>query len=204
MKKVLLIAVMAVTSLSLSAQSKIRSGFGIKGGVNFANINVKGSSEEFNTKTFYHAGLLSHIHVSDAFAIQPEVVYSRQGAETEDVGNGAREIVKLGYLNIPVLAQFMFGNGFRIQAGPQLGILLNADSEVDGVETEVDDQLKKTDFSIVGGISYMLPSGLGIDARYNYGISDITNKDNMPAGAVSDYSNRVFQVGLFYQFNAKK
>ena len=201
MKKVLLIAVMAVTSLSLSAQSKIRSGFGIKGGVNFANINVKGSSEEFNTKTFYHAGLLSHIHVSDAFAIQPEVYYSRQGAETK--GPGAREILKLGYLNVPVLFQFMVGNGFRIQAGPQLGILLNADSEVDGNEVEVDDQLKKTDFSLVGGISYMLPSGLGFDARYNYGISDITNKDNMPAGAVSDYSNRVFQVGLFYQFNTK-
>src|SRR5687768_15520038 len=178
MKKVLLIAVMAVTSLSLSAQSKIRSGFGIKGGVNFANINVKGSSEEFNTKTFYHAGLLSHIHVSDAFAIQPEVYYSRQGAETK--GPGTREILKLGYLNVPVLFQFMVGNGFRIQAGPQLGILLNADSEVDGNEVEVDDQLKKTDFSLVGGISYMLPSGLGFDARYNYGISDITNKDNMP------------------------
>ena len=201
MKKVVLIAILAVTSLTLSAQSKIRSGFGIKGGVNFANLNVKGDSEAFNTKTFYHAGLLSHIHVSDAFAIQPEVYYSRQGAETE--GPGAREIVKLGYLNIPVLFQFMVGNGFRLQAGPQLGILLNADSEVDGNEMEIDDQLKKTDFSLVGGISYMLPSGLGFDARYNYGISDITNKDNVPAGAVSDYSNRVFQVGLFYQFNTK-
>ncbi|MGZ5136127.1 MAG: porin family protein [Flavitalea sp.] len=201
MKKVLLIAVMAVTSLSLSAQSKLRSGFGIKGGVSFANINVKGSNEEFNTKTFYHAGLFSHIHVSNAFAIQPEVYYSRQGAETK--GPGAREILKLGYLNVPVLFQFMVGTGFRIQAGPQLGILLNADSEVDGNEMEVDDQLKKTDFSLVGGISYMLPSGLGFDARYNYGLTDITNKDNLPAGALSDYSNRVFQVGLFYQFNTK-
>ena len=199
MKKVVLIAVMAVTSLSLSAQSKFTSGFGIKAGANFANLNVQGE-EPFNTKTFYHVGLLSHIHVSDAFAIQPEVVYSRQGAETKT--SDPREIVKLGYLNIPVLAQFMFGNGFRIQAGPQLGILLNADSEVAGVETEIDDQLKKTDFSIVGGISYMLPMGLGIDARYNYGLSDISSTDDTQPGA--DYSNRVFQVGLFYQFNAKK
>lgn len=200
MKNVIMAAVMVVACLSLNAQARLQSSFGIKGGVNFANLNVKGDNEAFNTKTFYHAGLLGHIHVNKALAIQPEVFYSRQGAETK---NSPKEIVKLGYVNVPVLLQFMAGTGFRIQAGPQIGFLLNADSKVGDVETEIDDQLRKTDFSLVGGISYVFPAGIGIDARYVYGLSDITATDETPGGGVSDYSNRVFMVGLFYQFNKK-
>ena len=30
---------------------------------------------------------------------------------------------KFTYLNLPVLAQVMFGEGFRVQTGPQFGLL---------------------------------------------------------------------------------
>ena len=33
--------------------------------------------------------------------------------------------LRLNYINVPVL-QYMFGDGFRLQTGPQLGILTNA------------------------------------------------------------------------------
>jgi hypothetical protein len=132
---------------------------------------------------------LAHIHLSRSFAIQPEVVFSAQGAE---YGNTK---LKANYVNIPVLAQYMFGNGFRLQTGPQLGILAGSEVKNGSTETDLDDVFKTTDFSWSFGTSYLTKSGLGLDARYNLGLSNINKNDN---GA--EIKNRVWQLGLFYQF----
>jgi len=41
-------------------------------------------------------------------------------------------------------------------------------------------------------------SGLGVDGRYNFGISDINN-----AGS-NEIKNNVFQLGLFYMLNSSR
>src|ERR671938_526606 len=92
--------------------------FGIKGGVNFANLRNTTADNSIGSKTGFNVGGLAHIHLTRAFAIQPEIVYSAQGAE---YSNGDK--LRLNYMNVPVLAQYMFGDGFRLQTGPQLGIL---------------------------------------------------------------------------------
>lgn len=161
--------------------------FGLKAGVNFANLR----SNEVNigdSKTGIHLGGLAHIHLRKPFALQPELVYSGQGAE---YNNGTE--TQLQYLNMPVLVQYMFGEGFRLQTGPQLGLLVGAQNENGNTESNVKDNFKKGDFSWSFGAGYLSSTGLGVDARYNLGINNI-NK-NTP-----DISNRVWQVGLFYQF----
>src|SRR5262245_56031481 len=89
--------------------------FGLKGGVNVANLIVE-VPDDASSRTGFYAGGLAHIHLNKSWALQPEVMYSSQGAKT---GNST---VKVNYVNIPVLAQYMFGDGFRLQTGPQLGI----------------------------------------------------------------------------------
>jgi hypothetical protein len=159
---------------------------GLKAGVNIANFN-----DNINTKDpriGFHGGLLVHVHVKPKLAIQPEIVYSQQGAE---FSNGKQ---KLDYVNIPILIQYLFSNGFRLQTGPQIGILADAEfEENDGDEFDNDNGFKKTDGAWVFGLSYLSSSGLGVDARWNAGLSDITK-----GGA--DVMNRVWQIGLFYQF----
>jgi hypothetical protein len=49
------------------------------------------------------------------------------------------------------------------------------------------------------GASYITKSGLGFDARYGYGLTDISNTDNS-SGMGADINNLLIQVGLFYQF----
>lgn len=165
---------------------------GIKGGLNVYNIHLDDNTN-LDRRIGYHFGLLGHIHFNSHYAFQPEIVYSTQGART-NVANATTE-TNLDYVNIPVLFQYMFDGGFRIQAGPQIGFLVSAKSKTDGTSTDIKDDLKPFDFAVSVGLSYVVPAtGFGIDARYNIGLSKL-NKD---AGANS--TNRGFQFGLFYIF----
>jgi len=185
MKKIALSGVFVLLFSSvLFAQHSAQ--LGIKGGANFSALSANGSSSDH--RTGFNAGLLAHLHVSPHFAVQPEVMYSSQGAEYSDVAK-----TKLNYVNVPVLGQYMFGNGLRLQTGPQIGFLASAETKSGDTETEVNNSFKKTDVSWSFGTSYLTKSNVGIDARYNLGLTDIS-KNN------SDLKNRVWQVGLFYQF----
>jgi hypothetical protein len=53
--------------------------------------------------------------------------------------------------------------------------------------------LNTTDVSWAFGIGYIAPSGFGVDARYNLGLTSISDGDN-------SVKNSVFQLGILYQF----
>jgi hypothetical protein len=90
----------------------------------------------------------------------------------------------------------MFDNGFRLQAGPQLGFLASAKSEVNDDDTDVKDDFESIDLGLGLGVSYINPvSDFGVDVRYNLGLSNV-NKNG-----TTDYFNRGVQVGVFYLFN---
>jgi hypothetical protein len=184
MKKILLLGVVLLLVKASFAQHSVE--FGLKGGVNFANLKDDANSNT-DSRTGLHLGGLAHIHFSKHFALQPELMYSAQGAE---YGNSK---LRLNYVNVPILAQYMFDQGFRLQTGPQFGILASSDTKTGGVETDIEDGIKTLDVAWSFGTSYLMKSGLGIDARYNLGLTDITE-------ANPDVMNRVWQVGLFYQF----
>ena len=168
---------------------------GVKGGLNAYTVSVDDNAD-YNTKFGYNVGLLGHIHMATSFAIQPEIVYSTQGT-TFDFG-GVDNNLKLNYVNIPLNFQYMFDNGFRLQAGPQLGFLVGADLESGNNVTDLKDNFKSTDFGLTVGMSYVKPStGFGIDLRYNHGLTNINTTD-----VVKTY-NRGVQFGVFYLFKHK-
>src|SRR6478752_6938197 len=120
MKKLFLFVLTVTLSTFLFAQGDTK--FGLKGGLNIATTtNSSGGSRD--NKVGFHLGGLAHIHITPQFALQPEVVYSSQGAKYT-ISNGEHQL-NLNYINIPVLLQYMFGNGFRLQTGPQLGFLVD-------------------------------------------------------------------------------
>jgi hypothetical protein len=179
MKKILLTAMVFFTVNVLMAQ---HAEFGIKGGVNFANLNAN-DNENLSNRTSFHIGGLAHLHLSKQFAIQPELLYSGQGASSSD-GD-----LKLSYINIPVLAQYMFGEGFRLETGPQFGLLVGAKAG----DIDVKSSLTTADLGWAFGAGYKTPGGFGVDARYNLGLTDISKGNNT-------VKNNVWQLGVFYQF----
>ena len=92
----------------------------------------------------------------------------------------------------------MFDNGFRLEGGPQIGFLLNAKRKA-GYVTVDDDGFKTTAFSIPLGVGYLTSSGVGLDARYVFGLSNINDSENGPI-----IQSNVFQLGLFYQLSDSK
>jgi hypothetical protein len=189
MKSVFVIAIVSLCGFASVAQSNVH--LGIKAGVNVASLKVENGNDP-DAKVSFNAGALAHIHVSKYFAVQPELLISGQGAKT-DIGNTTTKL-SLTYLNIPVLAQYMFGDGFRLETGPQLGFLLSAKTKANKVTVDVKDGYKTTDFSWAFGAGYVSSMGLGVDVRYNLGISDINDASG------NKIQNRVFSLGLFYQF----
>lgn len=165
---------------------------GIKGGLNLSTIH-QDNNAEISSRAGYHLGLLSHIHLANQFAMQPELVFSSQGAKYNLSGETA--IHKLNYLNVPVMFQYMFDNGFRLQAGPQVGFLLNANANLNNTSADVINSYKRVDFGLGLGASYVNPAtGFGVDARYNLGLRDISENSAVRA------TNRGFQFGVFYLF----
>src|SRR4051812_12473322 len=188
MKKISFIILACALGSTLFAQD---ASFGLKAGLNVANLTNSQGGER-GSKLGFNAGALAHIHLSPTIALQPEIMYSGQGAKYT-VSDGEHELA-LNYINIPVQLQYMFANGFRLQTGPQVGFLTSVKDKREGAETGffTSDDFKSVDVSWSVGLGYVGASGLGIDGRYNFGISNIND-----AGTAIMHNN-VFQVGLFY------
>lgn len=185
--KFYLISIISIMVLAAGTATAQHTNIGVKGGLNSFNIETDNSSG-FDSRIGLHVGLLGHIHLDNQYAFQPELVYSMQGAKSGNTD------IKLDYINVPLLVQYMFDNGFRIQAGPQLGLLLSAKAE-NNSSVDIKDDFKSIDLGLSVGASYVhTPTGFGIDARYNLGLSDISEDSNVKS------TNRGLQIGVFYLF----
>jgi hypothetical protein len=184
MKTTLFVVLLSSLSALVKGQD---THFGLKAGLNVSSLDVKRGADG-DSKAGIHFGGLAHVHLAPHLAVQPEIVFSQQGAEFGD------DKWKINYLNIPVLLQFMTGSGFRIQTGPQLGFAISSKFKQGDVEIDNKDDINTVDFSWSFGASYLFPGGIGVDARYNHGITNIYEPE------VPEIRNRVFQLGLFYQF----
>ncbi len=179
-------------SFMAHAQTPVK--MGLKGGLNLATLHLE-EKEPKDARLGLHAGVLAHVHLTPGLSLQPELMYSSQGME--DRITGSTNTWKLDYINLPVQLQYNFNNGFRLQTGPQLGYLVKADIfNQDGTHSSLDGDLKKTDVSWTFGGGYLSNSGFGVDARYNYGLTNINEYDSS-----NPVSNRVFQLGVFYMFD---
>ena len=181
-------------SMTLMAQNT--PVWGIKGGVNLATWNHADRSiqDQLESRLGFHVGLLSHNHLSNKIAIQPELQFSTQGTEVERGDNDIE--YRLSYLNIPVMLQYMFNNGFRIEAGPYVGFLLGAkDVSASGTEINSKEDYKSLDAGLGLGLNYLSYSGFGVGGRYNIGLANVNDR---LGGKIQ---NRVFQLSVFYMFD---
>ena len=194
MKKLLFVAIIA--SLTLVSCSSTAPSIGAKAGVNFSDITGD-DVDSFNGLTSFHFGAVVEIPVSDGFSFQPELLYSAQGSDYEEESFSGS--VKADYLNVPLMAKFYVGEGFSVEAGPQVGLLMSAKDEYDGGDDDIKDFLKSTDFGVNIGLGYKLESGLNFGARYNLGFSNVNDSDDLDGG--SEYKNGVIQVSVGYFFN---
>lgn len=228
MKKIMLLAAIAVFSFSSLVAQDIR--FGVKGGVNFANLagdfGASGYDDDLRDakmKVGFHIGGLAEVKLSEKFALQPEVQFSNQGFKSSyedfDEDRSVDYKVDLYYINVPIMAKFFPIENLAVEAGPQIGVLISAKNELNDAQNDLNSELgedevdtkdlyKTIDFGFNIGASYELESGLFFAARYNIGITKVDEEDiyddiydDVDFGVFSfSRKNRVIQLSVGFMF----
>lgn len=157
---------------------------GIKAGVNFANISDV--DIDLSGRTGFQAGIFAGIKFTDKVGIQADLLYSQQGAEFD----GGK--FDLSYVNVPVVLKYYVVQGLNLQAGPQFGFIVDDKISLD-VFGDIADA-EKADVSGIVGAGYDFPFGVRLDARYNFGFTDVSNDVD------GNNKNNVFSLALGYSF----
>lgn len=185
MKKIMLTA-LAVMSFVFANAQEIK--FGVKGGVNFANLEQDANGSSL---TGFNAGGFAEIKLSEKFTLQPEVLYSTQGSDFSE--DGYSDKLKLSYLNVPVMAKFYVIQKLNVEVGPQIGFLLSAKETGENVK----EFFKSVDFGLNAGIGYDFTKNIFAGIRYYRGLLNIVhNTDGDDIKAV----NSVFSISAGYKF----
>ena len=216
MRNLLLTLAAIFVLTTLNAQQDERVYFGIKGGVNLANIR-SGSSftndDNFDTRTGIAAGGFFHLGLTKAIALQPELLYSEMGAKfqanTSSVLTSAGEI-QMNYLSVPVLLKVSPFKALGIFVGPQIDFYMGGKLKFDDGSKD-DENLSynnaegsQTFLALTGGLELNLFGNLGIYGRYIYGLSNTVKGDYQnifTQGSV--LYNDAIQVGLTLGFPGK-
>jgi len=191
MKKLLITMMFAAISTFSMAQS---FSFGPKAGVNISNYT--GGDIQSDARVGYHLGGLLNFGIGNAFSIQPEVLFSTQGAKVDRAGS--KTDFKVNYVTVPVMFKLKAAGGFYVELGPQAGFRTSTNIP----DQTINNFAKNLDLAAAGGIGYQSNIGLGIGVRYIAGLSkvgDFTGQNINP-----DFKNSVIQASIFWAIPAVK
>lgn len=148
-----------------------RPKFGLKAGYNIAK--VKGSTPSFspdNQNGFMVGAFFSP--ATKGLGYRTELVFSRQGfAFNED---GQVQEVTQDYIYLPNFTTFTIAGKVQLQAGAQIGYLLNAEKKSStGSESDVMEFMNRFDYGFAGGVEVYPFKGLLVGARYNVSLGSV-------------------------------
>ncbi|WLD24487.1 porin family protein [Flavobacterium dauae] len=226
MKKITL-TLLGLVAFSTSALAQQEVKFGPKAGVNFATVNGD-DADDAKMLTGFHVGAFAEIKFNDKFAIQPEILYSAQGAKVEESGTDVVMGVpvtynmegkaKYDYINVPIMAKYYVIPSVAIEAGPYVGFLISAEAEYEGTITaagvtqteksteDMKDYSNSIDFGVGIGASFNMDNGFFVGARYNLGLTKMgkeyteTIDGTEYKSEAADIKNGVIQVSVGYKF----
>ena len=170
--------------------------FGIKAGINLANINVQDAEGTYDSRTGYHAGVFLRSRFSKV-AIQPELLLFTQSTDARATLLGDYKD-NFTYLSIPLMLKFYPVMGLNFQVGPQFGFLLDGERQFSGIaqgSADIKDYYNGSDISVSVGGGWDFKFGLSMDVRYNIGVKDINNAVNG-----EETKSKVFLVSLGWNF----
>lgn len=221
MKKILLLLTLAAgLNFAANAQDKPVS-FGVKAGLALPSqtTSAMGISVSTSTKTSFYVGALANIGISPIFSVQPGLTYVNKGGkidfsemideagfDPDDFDGTQKATFNFSYLELPVnlVANFNAGEGkVFVGAGPYLGYALSGNAKVGSISEDAEfgsgeDQVKRMEFGVnfLGG--YQLNNGLNLHVGYGLGLSNLSNDNS--SGIKSTTKNKVFSVGLGFNF----
>lgn len=225
MKKFMMLAAMMVAAVTANAQFEPgtfsiqpKAGLGVSWLSNMPNLpldegGLSGVTLDKSPIVAASIGVEAEYQLAPQFSLAAGLNYSLQGSgwKDKDISVSGQVVklkdakVELGYVNIPVTANYYLFKNFAVKAGVQFGFLTNAsakstaENDKNKVDTDVDmkDECKKVDISIPLGISYQFKVPIVLDLRYNLGLTKV-NKESEPGE--KDLKNNSVMLTVGYKF----
>jgi hypothetical protein len=195
MKKIIL-AIAILITLSSNAQ---KINFGIKAGLNMSMLT--GSKDQImSSNNGFFGGAVLEFKILEKIALQPELLFSTQGAKFESKDLTFSTTRKMDYLILPIMVKYYIKSGLFVEAGPQVGFLLSANQDVENRITNIStsenikDATKDFDMAANVGIGYDILDKVVTQIRYCIGITNTSTLEN------TDIKNGVFQLSVGYKF----
>jgi len=182
-----------------SAAAQTSPSFGVKAGVNFANLDFDADDVNlsFDRRTALVAGGFVLWPVRDTFGLQVEGLFTQKGAKIED--DGIEGSIKLDFFEVPVLARFSVPSStrtsFHLFAGPSFGFRLRArseaESEGESEDLDISDDVAGFDLGLVVGAGVEF-GRIIVDGRYTHGLTNLnTSPDDQDDVKIK---SRVFSI----------
>jgi len=148
MKKTIFLICLAVAGFLPAMQAQDDAGitFGIRAGVNLQNFNGKdaeGDKLENNMIVGFHAGVNVEIPVAPEFVLQPGLLYTMKGTETDEEGGTGK--IKVSYIELPVnfIYKPVLGNGrLLLGLGPYIAYGISGKVEFSGSGIDFEQDIK--------------------------------------------------------------
>ena len=201
MKKIFILAAGLFIAGAANAQSPVR--FGVKAGVNIANIIKDDGDNNFNTegKTGFNAGVTADIPLTESVSFTPEVLFAQKGYKlTNNFGEYSQTT---NFIDIPILASVRLAGPLDLVVGPQVSFLLSTKNKFETGYGSVEDVNNNSDSfkkSLLGGVigaRYGLTENLDIHGRYALDFQKINENGNTNT---PEFKNQVWSFGLGYKF----
>ncbi|MET3027604.1 porin family protein [Flavobacterium sp. UW10123] len=209
MKRIIL-ALAIMTFCFLNAQN---TKFGVKGGIQLSNLvgNVENETPKFG----FQIGGFVEFKIAKRLFIQPEILYSTQGGKYERSSDDLvlKQELNSSYLNFPVMLKYYVIDKLSIEAGPQIGFLLDAKGKFevrDGTEPlsygsgSAKAVYKTENIGLNFGASYDFTKNIAAGIRYHSGMKNEIRY--YPSGNFFDdpeqirLRNNVLSISIGYKF----
>jgi hypothetical protein len=187
-----------VLLLTCASPAAAQITYGVKAGVNFANVAFDGDDDVPSSgRIGVLAGAFATIPLTAWLTLQPEAIYTVKGASLDIFDIDSEYIVD--YLEVPVLARVPVRSNLYVAAGPSLAFQVRARSRTSfaGSTQEVDigEEVESLDIGVVGAVGYQMGRWV-LDGRYTHGLSD-TDADTSDNVKIR---NRVFSLSAGFRF----
>jgi Outer membrane protein beta-barrel domain len=174
--------------------------FGLKAGVNYSTLTSIISpldTDRLARKPGLLIGGTANFAINQRFSVQPELLFSMQGAQASSNSDFK---YNLNYLSLPIIGRLKV-SGLFFEAGPQLGLLLSAHNKQNAYSRNIQPGMKKLDLGYAAGLGYALSDNIEVGFRYQGGVSKIFDYYISEDASLDNRTprNSTLQVHIGYQ-----
>lgn len=188
MKKTILL-VLSLTFFSVATKAQTR--FGLKGGVNLANVSITngGFTVTPDALTSFHAGVLLETRLTERTLLQPNLLFSQKGYESQALSSKST----VNYIEIPINLLYEVTNDFTIGGGIYAAHAINGKVVIQGKSSDYDfgaGKANRFDMGVNLIAGYEVVEGLRISINYTLGTANTLDNSH------TKLSNKVWGFSL--------